>query len=214
MKIVATSDTHFPFDPKAVPDGDVFVLAGDLMNEGTPAEWHPRLECLAALPHKHKLFVPGNHDYYTEHFRGLARSQLRREAGVTMVDERDPWISIQGVRFLCLPFVTGLPGWARNVEEEWLYRWLEQATENDTPHVVVSHAPPYRILDACGAENYGALAYNKWLHEESEADPDVWICGHVHESYGRTRVGATDFYNVCMCNEQYKQVNPPMVIEL
>lgn len=214
MKIVATSDTHFPFDPKAVPDGDVFVLAGDLMNEGTPAEWHPRLECLAALPHKHKLFVPGNHDYYTQHFRGLARSQLRREAGVTMVDEVEPWITIDGVRFLCLPFVTGLPGWARNVEEDWLYRWLMNTLDFDpAPDVIVSHSPPYKILDACGKENYGALAYNKWFHDEG-TKPDVWICGHIHESYGTERIERTDFYNVCMCNEQYKQVNPPMVIEL
>lgn len=57
------------------------------------------------------------------------------------------------------------------------------------------------------------MAYNKWFHDEG-TKPDVWICGHIHESYGTERIERTDFYNVCMCDEQYKQVNLPMVIEL
>lgn len=30
MKIVATADTHYPFDASMIPNGDVFILAGDI----------------------------------------------------------------------------------------------------------------------------------------------------------------------------------------
>lgn len=213
MKIVATSDTHFPFAASKIPDGDVFIHAGDLMYDGTPQEWEPRVESLANLPHKAKIYVPGNHDYFPFHYRGIARSQLRREANVTMVDDYDPWVLINGIRILCLPFVTGLPGWAYNHDEQQLLQWLRSATDAHKPQVVVSHAPPYKILDAVGKHNYGCLAYNQWFHGCTEK-PKVWICGHIHDSYGHVRVEGTDFYNVSMCNENYDQTNSPIVIEV
>lgn len=39
MRIVATSDTHFVPVQGWIPDGDVFVHAGDLMQDGYPSEW-------------------------------------------------------------------------------------------------------------------------------------------------------------------------------
>lgn len=216
MKIVATSDTHFPFDATRVPDGDVFVLAGDLMYEGIPAEWERRIECLAALPHKTKLYVPGNHDYYPFHYRGIARSQLRREAKTTLVDDLDPVVVVEGIRILGIPFVTGLPGWAYNREEAEVYRWLTHATEHTIPHVIVSHSPPYQIRDSVGTVNpqhYGCMAFNKWFYEPGQK-PDIWISGHIHDSYGHEQIDGCDFYNVAMCDEKYQQVNSPMVIEV
>ena len=216
MRIVATSDTHFPFDASRVPDGDVFILAGDFMYEGTPAEWEPRLESLAALPHKRKIYVPGNHDYFPFHYRGLARSQLRREANVTLVDDYEPQFEIDGVSFLAIPFVTGLPGWAYNREEPQVYQWLRDTTEGFHPDVIISHSQPYRNLDACGTKpvnHYGCMAFNKWFFEPGRK-PTTWICGHIHDSYGHERIEGCDFYNVAMCDEKYQQTNPPMVIDL
>lgn len=213
MRLVATSDTHFPFDASKVPNGDVFILAGDFMYEGTPAEWKPRVESLAALPHKRKIYVPGNHDYFPFHYRGLARSQLRREANVTLVDDYDPHFEIDGVKFLAIPFVTELHGWAYNLKEQAVYEWLKAATDEYAPDVIISHAPPYQIGDAVGKNNYGCMAFNKWFYEPGRK-PKVWISGHVHESYGRRMVDECMFYNVAMCDEKYRQVNPPMVIEI
>lgn len=213
MRLVATSDTHFPFDASRVPDGDVFVLAGDFMYEGTPAEWKPRVESLAALPHKIKIYVPGNHDYFPFHYRGVARSQLRRAASTLLVDDYDPMVMVDGVRFLCIPYVTGLHGWAYNREEADVYRWIKQATEDAVPDVIISHSPPYQIRDAVGNQHYGCMAFNKWFYEPGPK-PKVWICGHIHDSYGHERVDGCDFYNVAMCDEKYQQTNQPMVIDL
>ncbi len=213
MRLVATADTHYPFDASMIPDGDVFILAGDMMYEGTPAEWHARVESLAALPHKHKIFVPGNHDYFPLHYRGLASSQLRRQAGVTLHDDLNPCFEIDDVRFLAIPFVSGLPGWAYNQDEAWIYKWLKDATVGYDPDVIISHSPPLYIGDAAKLNNYGCMAFNKWFYEEGHK-PSIWISGHVHESYGHRRVNNTAFYNVAMCDSDYNQSNKPMVIEV
>lgn len=211
MRIVATSDTHFVFTPDRIPDGDVFVLAGDFMYYGSPDEWRSRLDSIAALPHKHKLIVPGNHDYYCQHYRGIARSSLRREAKATLLDDLAPEITIDSVRFLGVPFVEGLPGWAYNVEPEWLLNWTY---EFRTPDIMISHSPPYNILDAAGPkQNYGSLALNRFVYRREEM-PKHWFCGHVHESYGSTLINDCAFHNVAMCDADYQQVNAPTVIDL
>lgn len=213
MRLIATSDTHFPFDSKLIPDGDVFILAGDMMYEGTTAEWKSRVESLAALPHKRKIYVPGNHDYFPYHYRGLARSQLRREAGVTMLDESDPQLVLDGKKFLGIPFVTGLRGWAYPADEAYVYSWIKAATENFSPDVIISHAPPYKILDSVQDQHYGCMAFNKWFYKPG-AKPEVWISGHIHDSYGATKKDDCWFFNVAMCNENYEQVNAPRIIDL
>ena len=84
MRLVVTSDTHFNFPPDFVPDGDVFLHCGDLMYTGYPDEWAGRVASLAALPHKQKIIVPGNHDLHISNYAGPALQDLRR-AGVTVI---------------------------------------------------------------------------------------------------------------------------------
>lgn len=219
-RIVATSDTHFGFSPDQIPDGDVFIHAGDLMYTGAPNEWTSRLESLRALPHKRKIFVPGNHDYHIQNYQGISTAELRR-AGVELVGLNQPLVDVEGHRLLGVPYVTGLPGWAFNVEEEWLYEHLCRATENDRPDIVVSHAPMYGTLDAVHPEegtfskqiHVGGLATNRWFNGLEEK-PKVWIHGHIHESYGRTTVDGCTFYNVALCDRDYEQTNKAAVIDL
>lgn len=218
-RIVATSDTHFPFSNNLIPDGDILIHAGDLMYYGDPGEWNSRLESFAALPHKTKLYVPGNHDYYPFHYRGIARSTLRREGGRTLLDDGTDGVrkltKDSGLHILAIPYVTGLNGWAYNVEEEWLEGWLRRVDMSATvyPDIVVSHSPPFRIRDAVGKNNYGSTALNKWFYSLAKK-PKLWICGHIHESYGIEEIEGCTFANVAMCNEQYEQANPAMVFDL
>ena len=192
------------------------------MYRGDPSEWESRLESFAALTHKTKIYVPGNHDYYPYHYRGIARSTLRREGGRTVLNDGADGVTKlgdTGLTMLAIPYVTGLQGWAYNVEEEWLDDWLRRvyAAFYTTPDIVVSHSPPWRILDSTTTyerkEHYGSTAMNKWFHS-LERKPKLWVCGHIHDSYGVEVIDGCTFANVAMCNEQYKQVNPAMVFDL
>jgi 3',5'-cyclic AMP phosphodiesterase CpdA len=225
MRIVATSDTHFDFDPSDWPEADVFIHAGDLMYTGQVDEWKGKLDSLKVVKAKHKYYVPGNHDYYPFHFEGLASSQLRREAKVKMIRPHDPIITLPDstLKVLGVPYVTGLPGWAYNVSEDWLLDWLREVTAGTRADVVVSHAPMYEMLDAIRPlaatrreqEHVGGLAMNRWFHELDDRNrPLVWINGHIHESYGHEFYEGCHFYNVAHCDRNYDQNNQPMVIEI
>jgi Calcineurin-like phosphoesterase len=64
IRIVVMSDTHaltrhLKFD---VPDGDIFIHAGDFSACGSLSEIQEFNEWLGELPHKHKLVIAGNHE--------------------------------------------------------------------------------------------------------------------------------------------------------
>jgi 3',5'-cyclic AMP phosphodiesterase CpdA len=70
-KIVCISDTHSLLPSKEIPNGDVLIHAGDFSNVGHQKDYQAFHEFLDQLPHKHKIFIAGNHDitmqkaYYT-----------------------------------------------------------------------------------------------------------------------------------------------------
>lgn len=219
MRIVCTSDTHFPFKEDRVPEGDVFIHAGDLMYEGTPGEWQSRIDSLKALPHKIKILVPGNHDYHIQNYEGVAAAQLRK-AGVKLLGLANVSTKVGGLTILGLPWVTNLRGWAFDRDETWVQEYM---THMERADIIVSHAPPFNILDAIRPErlrarereNVGCLAYNRWFYGlDPSLRPSHWLVGHIHESYGTVEIEGTKFMNAAMCDRDYKQSNEAMVIDL
>lgn len=221
MKLVMTSDTHYPFTEDMIPSGDVFLHAGDLMYTGYPDEWYQRLDSLRALEHKNKIFVPGNHDFHVQNYRGVARSELRK-AGVFCLDGNDICAEVNGLIVYGIPYVTGLRGWAYAKTEKELEEWLNRATHGmPDPDIVISHQPPFMIRDAVfpertnkyAQEHVGSVALNRWFHSMKKK-PKVWVCGHIHESYGQENIDGTEFFNAAMCDRNYEQNNKPLTWEI
>ena len=64
MRIVAVADAHCcERDLGHVPDGDVFVHAGDLLRAGSTDELKVVAEWLRELPFRWKVLVAGNSDW-------------------------------------------------------------------------------------------------------------------------------------------------------
>ncbi len=60
MRIVAVADTHSYQDHLgAVPDGDIFVHAGDLLQHGTLEELRRFTAWVGQLPHEHMVVIAG-----------------------------------------------------------------------------------------------------------------------------------------------------------
>lgn len=213
MRLVATSDTHYPLSMK-VPDGDVFVHAGDFMRTGYPDEWRATIAWFRHLPHATKILVPGNHDFHLQVYPGPALQDLR-EVGVTVVGlpGNDHYTSVtlsNGMSLLGLPYVYN-NRWAFDISPQELEAHLSRVWNDAREHqVIVSHSPVHGILDATERGPAGIEVYRKWLPRK----PRVWISGHIHESYGSTVVDGCRFYNVSMCDRSYTQANPPAVIDL
>ena len=220
MRILATSDTHYPVDiEKTKEDGslwfpkegiDCFIHAGDLMYHGYESEWKSRLEWLEKLPYKKKFMVMGNHEMFIKNYPGPALQDLR-SIGVFVIGaptERNIYTFPDETSILGLPFVTGMKNWAFNSTEKELEYFLSDVPPCD---IVISHCPPYGILDKEIDTHNGMHAYRNYFERCS---PSVWISGHFHLAYGHIKINNTDFYNVAMCDRKYQQVNPPMVIDI
>lgn len=216
MKIVATADTHFPIYKDAtyglqdlLPGGDVLVIAGDFMYAGTEKEWYARLTAFENVKkhYEHFLLVPGNHDLFFSYYSGPCIQELKN-IGVTPLTPSRPLIEISGVRFGSCPFVTNLPNWAYNADEDTIWGYLDSLGRVD---VMIAHSPPRGVLDSDGKNQYGTQALRRYM---AQYEPEIVICGHIHEGYGTQVVKRTHVYNVAMCNVRYQQVNPAMVIEV
>lgn len=215
MKIVATSDTHFVPVQGWIPDGDVFIHAGDLMQDGYPSEWPSRVEWLASLKHKTKIFVCGNHDFHLDVYPGPALQNLR-SAGVLVVGRpafRDIVQLPNGMKLLGLPGVANLRNWASNWDASDLIKYV-YSFKSERADIVVSHSPIKGILDWSEHDKGGHVGIHEYWTILRDCRPKVWIHGHIHEAYGTTIRDGCEFYNVAMCNRRYEHQNPPMVIDI
>ncbi|XP_055704128.1 UPF0046 protein C25E10.12 [Phlebotomus papatasi] len=92
VRVVCMSDTHglTPYIKFDIPDGDIFVHAGDFTRCGKLDEVMEFNAWLGRLPHKHKLVVAGNHELsFDETFQTVHNlsSDRRRHTGTALIDE-------------------------------------------------------------------------------------------------------------------------------
>jgi len=77
-----------------VPEGDVLVHAGDCLAYGSLSNLQDFDAWLGTLPHRHKIFVAGNHDTCFEDEPGLARKTV---TNATYLE--DSGVEIEGFKF-------------------------------------------------------------------------------------------------------------------
>src|SRR6266545_7467961 len=101
MRIVAVADTHtFQDDLRVIPEGDVFIHAGDLCRSGRLDELRAVAAWLRTLPHRHKIVIAGNHDWCFVREPQAALASL----GAGAVYLQDSEAIIEGVRFWGSPW--------------------------------------------------------------------------------------------------------------
>ena len=215
MRIVATSDTHFPVKPGMIPFGDVFLHCGDLMQNGYPSEWPDCLDWLNELPHKTKIITFGNHDFHPFLYPGPSLQDLRK-IGVTVLGlpGNIHYYTMKlpnGMVVGASPYVHNLPRWAFNAGYGEVDNHMGDIGKVD---ILMTHMPIHGILDKVNGIHTGSLVYKK--HLESWRAPKIWYHGHIHQEYGRyidERSGC-NIYNVAMCNREQQHVNKPAVIDV
>lgn len=215
VRLVLLSDTHGLHGRlPPVPEGDVLVHAGDLTAHGTLPGLVAALSWLAALPHRTKLLVAGNHDRCLERDAALAEAPIRDHApGVTYL--RDAAATVDGVRFWGSPWQPAFFDWAFNLPRgEPLARvW---ARIPDDTEVLITHGPPAGILDQVllrdGGRRVGCA--NPLQRVRALRDLRLHVFGHIHEDAGVHEEGGVTFVNASSVTADYRPVNPPIVVDL
>ncbi|MDQ3799180.1 MAG: metallophosphatase domain-containing protein [Acidobacteriota bacterium] len=207
-RIVCLSDTHnYSSEQIRIPDGDILIHAGDATIQGTIDEIVWFNEWFAALPHRHKIFVAGNHDRLFETNNRIARKLLSDE----IVYLQDSAAEIENLKIYGSPWQPWFFDWAFNLPrgeplaEKW--KLIPPGTE-----ILITHGPPFGILDAPpGGSNVGCERLRLRIEE---IRPRLHVFGHIHHSYGITEKFGVKFVNASTCDEAYEPTNPPLVFDL
>jgi hypothetical protein len=197
LRVVAVSDTHNDHARLRVPEGDVFVHAGDATDFGTAQELIDFYTWMASLDHPIKLFIPGNHDigldptanvqahcFWTvgRHNSTLevARSLRATSPPVRAVARAATLINDWRCLAPALNFigVSGTPS-VVNCCPMAFAGTAPRLRLPEQVYALVSHAPPAGILDnsGCGSWAYGSDAVRALIRKTK---PRLHIFGHVH----------------------------------
>ncbi len=188
MRIVAVADTHLFHADLVVPDGDVFVHAGDLCRGGDLDELREAAAWIAGLPHRHKVIVAGNHDWAFVHEPAEARSAT---AGMIYLEDSES--TIDGLRFFGSPWQPAFHDWAFNLPRGHALAavWAKIPIGID---VLITHAPPAGIGDHTPVA--GRIGCADLRSRLAIAQPRLHLFGHIHTDGGLWERDATVHVNV------------------
>ena len=213
-RIVCVSDTHNCNEKIIVPDGDILIHAGDATSAGSVDEITVFNRWFASLPHKHKIFVPGNHDWLFERNEPAAASLL--DESITYL--RDSSAEISGLTIFGSPWQPKFYDWAFNLSRgaELAEKW---ARIPDEVEILITHGPPQGILDLVptrfGESHEGCEELRERVERISFFGRlDLHVFGHIHCGYGTHEEFGVKFVNASTCDEQYCPIQPPIVIDL
>lgn len=206
MRIVCISDTHSRHKKIKVTDGDILVHAGDMSGRGEEWEIKNFNKWLGELPHKHKIVIAGNHDFYFENLPKTARKLITN--AIYLEDEE---LVIDGIKLYGSPWQPFFYNWAFNIRRGKLFRVWERIP--DDVNVLITHGPPYKILDL--TEDKREVGCEELLARiDNLKKLKLHIFGHIHEGYGKVKRGNTLFVNASSCNLNYEPINPPIVVNI
>jgi hypothetical protein len=188
MRIVAVADTHLFTGDFVVPDGDVFVHAGDMCRRGDLDELRDAAAWLRGLPHRHKVIVAGNHDWAFVREPAAARALF---AGMTYLE--DEAATIGGLRIYGAPWQPAFNDWAFNLQRgaELAAVWAKIPTGLD---VLITHGLAEGIGDTSGMSGRAGCADLR--ARLAVVRPRLHLFGHIHQDGGAWRVGETICANV------------------
>ena len=209
-----------------MPNGDVFIHAGDFSSVGKMNEVEKFRDYLVSLPHPSKIVIAGNHDVtfqvdwynqigYNKFHRGVlqdavaCKNLLRTAHGITYLE--DSACEVAGLKVWGSPWQPEFCGWAFNCERGEAIRKYWDLIPQETD-ILITHGPPL------GHGDKAQYTYNVGCEELLKAvervKPLVHVFGHIHEGYGVTTSRETAFVNASTCTDRYRPTNPCKITDL
>lgn len=203
IRIACISDTHGLHAELAMPSQiDVLIHAGDFSRMGRAEDIVSFNEWLGALQAeiRHRIVVLGNHE----------SGVFRRVDPATMLTNATAVLQGDGVT---LHDLGGLRVWGTRFA--WPMRHdspcknPEYLVIPDETDVVIAHGPALGFVDG----GSGCPELRDALLERVR--PQLFVCGHIHNSYGEATCETTGTRFVNAASQKYGGgVNAPIVVEL
>ncbi|OTA81130.1 hypothetical protein M434DRAFT_401476 [Hypoxylon sp. CO27-5] len=182
IKIVFLSDTHDSI-VQNVPDGDLLIHSGDLVNDGRAASIQKQIDWLDSLPHQHKVLVCGNHDnWFDINARCEEDTILHQNVDLKTVhylERRSITLTFKGGRKLNIYGSPDIPDFGGS-NSAFPYTAQQNPWADSIPldtDILVTHTPPRHHLDL-------GLGCPNLLRETWQKKPKIHVFGHVHWGRG------------------------------
>lgn len=206
MLIRATSDLHGNLPQ--VERCDLLLIGGDIFpiadhDLSFQQAWLHQVfrPWLSSLPASRVVGIAGNHDF-------LFQSDPASAYSLPWDYLCDQIAEINGLRVWGTPWVEMSPRWAFHASGADMQSKLALMPKAE---IMLCHSPPLGLGDRLWN---GRSVGSKALLDFSRHSKAV-VCGHIHEAYGAYRTDWKSYvYNVSLCDEQYRPVNPPVEILL
>ena len=197
MKIIHISDTHNCHHLlKELPEAEVIVHSGDFTMNGSEQEAIDFINWFCDLPFPHKIFISGNHD------------ECLYRANIEGLDKNVHYLCNSGIEIDNVKFY-GVPMFMAECLSDFQSRnYALIPTDID---VLITHSPPFGILDFDDNIHYGSEDLLKYVRNIS---PRLHLFGHIHKQHGISSNEITTFSNGAIMNEEYSKLNTPTIIEL
>lgn len=210
MKLVCISDTHGRHNYiKNLPDGDILIHAGDITAHGTSFQLVEFYGWLTSLKYKYIILIAGNHDKYCQK-EDIETKKIFKHEKIFYLNESG--CEIEGIKFWGSPWSPFFFDWAFNIPPGHEQKYWDKIPL-DT-NVLITHGPRWGILDKSKFqnENCGCPILGKKIDQMKELKAHIF--GHIHESYGITKIQHIDYINASICNFKYIPENLPIIIEI
>ncbi|UCF69675.1 MAG: metallophosphoesterase family protein [candidate division WOR-3 bacterium] len=203
MKIMALTDIHGRVNyPETIISqlrgADLVLIAGDITNFGDREDADAVIRSLTAVNCR-ILGIPGNCD----------RSGVTTALQAASIDLHAKCRIIDNTLFFGIggcnktPFHTPL-----EYSEDEIAAILQSfCTSSETKHtIIISHSPPHRTkLDRMFlGVHVGSKSLRTFIEEKQ---PDLVLCGHIHEARGFDRIGRTLIINPGVFPRHYALIN-------
>ncbi|KAJ1461633.1 Metallo-dependent phosphatase-like protein [Pelagophyceae sp. CCMP2097] len=217
LRVMAISDTHNEHAALGLlQDADVLVHCGDLLIADRDGRGEAALKrvsaWLASQPHRHKLFVGGNHDGTLEK---LGASEIKAIFGDGARYCLNEAVDIDGVRFFLSPYSRSNGKVSRNraFQSPMVLDGLHAALASKdckAIDVLVTHGP------ARGALDYGGSGSKDLVGVVRRLRPAFHVFGHEHNAFGSAwdAETGTTFLNASILDGQFAPVKPPIVFDV
>lgn len=222
VRFVCISDTHSQTESLSVPDGDVLIHSGDFCKSGDSYEVAQFNRFLRNLPHPYKVVVAGNHDYpfdvknYSK-ILSFKRKVVSSDPFQVKAQLRnciyleDSGVKIHGYKIWGSPWTIQHYLGAFTIKSPDLLaeKWAGLPDDID---ILITHSPPLGHCDLTGGRVH--VGSESLKERVVQINPVLHAFGHIHEGHGYERSGSTLFVNSAICNNKYKPVFKPIVVDL
>lgn len=197
MKILHLSDTHgCHHQLRNLPEADVVVHSGDFCMVGTEQEAFDFLNWFCDLPYKHKIFICGNHD------------DCLYRASIDGLDNNVHYLYNSGIELYGMKFY-GIPMFMSDcITDAQDHNYANIPLDTD---IVITHTPPYGILDFDDNINYGS---KHLLQRITDINPRLHLFGHIHRQHVIQRINSVTYSNGAIIDSDYLSLSSPNIIEL